>query len=92
MKYFGFPKYEIKNITGHSSERELEAYDSGKEDEMFGMSPAISKCTQQYLKYSTSTVAPKKKLSHHHHRNNLNLISPGFFIQHPSTTTTFLTE
>ena len=74
LKSFGFPKCEIKNITGHSSERGLDAYDSGNEDEMFAMSSAISKC-----KYSTSTVA-QKKLSHHHHRNNLNLISPGLFI------------
>ena len=86
LKSFGFPKCEIKNITGHSSERGLDAYDSGNEDEMFAMSSAISKC-----KYSTSTLA-QKKLSHHHHRNNLNLISPGLFIQHPSTTTTFLSE
>ena len=76
LKSFGFPKCEIKkNITEHSSERGLDAYDSGNEDEM----------------YSTSTVA-QKNLSHDHHRNNLNLISPRFFIQHPSTTTTFLSE
>ena len=86
LKSFGFPKCEIKNITGHSSERGLDAYDSGNEDEMFAMSSAISKC-----KYSTSTVA-QKKLSHHQHWNNLNLISSGLFIQHPSTTTTFLPE
>ena len=60
IKSFGFPKCEIKNITGHSSERGLHPYDSGNEDEMFGMSSAVSKCTQQYLKYSTSTVAQKK--------------------------------
>ena len=60
LKYFGFPKFEIKNITGHSSERGLDAHDSGNEDEMFAMWSAISKC-----KYSTSTVA-QKKLSHHH--------------------------
>ena len=75
-----------KKHHSHSSERGLDAYDSGNEDEMFAMSSAISKC-----KYSASTVA-QKKLSHHHHRNNLNLISPGLFIQHPSTTTTFLSE
>ena len=51
---------------------------------MLAMSSAISKC-----KYSTFTVA-QKKLSHQHHRNNLNLIPPGLFIQHPSTSTTFL--
>ena len=85
LKSFGFPKCEIKNITGHSSERGLDAYDSGNEDEMFAMSSAISKS-----KYSTSTVAQKK--SHRHHRNNLNLISPRLFIQHSSTTTAFLSE
>ena len=53
-KSFGFPKCEIKNITGHSCERGLDAYDSGNEDEMFAMSSAISKC-----KYSTSTIAQK---------------------------------
>ena len=54
LKFFGFPKCEIKNITDDSSERGLDAYDSGNEDEMFAMSSAISKC-----KYSTSTVAQK---------------------------------
>ena len=88
LKSFGFPKCEIKNITGHSSERGLDAYDCGNEDEMFAMSSVISKS-----KYSTSTVVQtNKKLSHRHHRNNLNLISPGLFIQHPSTATTFLSQ
>ena len=50
LKYFGFPKCEIKNITGHSSERGVDAYNSGNEDEMFAMSSAISKS-----KYSTLT-------------------------------------
>ena len=54
-KSFGFPKCEIKNITGHSCERGLDAYDSGNEDKMFAMSSAIPKC-----KYSTSTFAQKK--------------------------------
>ena len=61
IKSFGFPKCEIKNIIGHNCERGIDACDSGNEDEMFGMSSAISKCTQQYLNYSTSTVTPKKK-------------------------------
>ena len=43
LKSSGFPKCEIKNITGHSSERGLDAYDSGNEDEMFAMSSAICK-------------------------------------------------
>ena len=86
LKSFKFPKCETKNIIGHCSERGLDAFDSGNEDEMLAMSSAISKC-----KYSTSTVA-QKKLSRHHHRINLNLISPGLFIQHPLTTTTFLSE
>ena len=48
-------------------------------------------CYQQYLNVSTPPrLLLKKNLSHHHHRNNLNLISPGLFIQPPSTTTTFL--
>ena len=55
LKSFGFPKCEIKNITGHSSARRLDAYDSDNEDEMFAMSSAISKS-----KYSTSTVAQKR--------------------------------
>ena len=86
LLFLGFPKCEIKNITGHSSERGLDACDSGNEDEMFAMSSAISTS-----KYSTSTFI-QKKLSHRHHRNNLNLISLGLFIQHPPTTTTFLSE
>ena len=56
LKFFGFPKCEIKSITGHSSERELDAYDCGNEDEMFAMSSAMSKS-----KYSTSTVVQTNK-------------------------------
>ena len=85
LKSFGFLKCEIKKITSHSPECGLDAYDSSNQDEMFAMSSAISKC-----KYSTSTVA--QKMSHHHHWNILNLVSPGFFIQHLSTTTAFLSE
>ena len=55
LKSFGFPKYEIKNITGHSSERGLDTYDSDNEEKMFGMSSAIS-----ISKYSISTVVQKK--------------------------------
>ena len=43
LKSFGFPKCEMKNITGYSSECGLDAYDSGNEDKMFAMSSAISK-------------------------------------------------
>ena len=38
LKSLEFPKCEIKSITAHSSERGLDAYDSGNEDEMFAMS------------------------------------------------------
>ena len=54
LKSFRFPKCEIKNITCHISERGRDAYDSGNEDEMFSMSPAISK-----FKYCTWTVVQK---------------------------------
>ena len=54
-KSFRFPKCEIKNITGHSSERGLDTYHFGNEDEMFAMSSEISKS-----KYSSSTVILKK--------------------------------
>ena len=37
IKSFGFPKCETKKITGHSSERGLDAHDSGNEDEIFAM-------------------------------------------------------
>ena len=50
LKSFGFPKGKI-NITGYSSERGIDGYDSSNEDEIFSMSSAISKS-----KYSTSTV------------------------------------
>ena len=33
----GFSKCEIKNMAGHSSERRLDAYDSGNEDERFAI-------------------------------------------------------
>ena len=75
-------KCEIKNITGHSSERGLDAYDSGNEDENI--------CS--VVKSTSPPLLPQKNLSHDHHRNNLNLISPRFFIQHPSSTTTFFSE
>ena len=55
VKSSGFPKCETKYITGQSSKRRLDAYDSGNEAEMFEMSSAISK-----FKYSTSTVVQKK--------------------------------
>ena len=42
LKSFGFPKSEIKNITFHSSERGVDAYDSVNEDEIFAMSSATS--------------------------------------------------
>ena len=42
LKSAGFPKSEIKNITGHSSEKGLDAYDSGNENDMCAMSAAIS--------------------------------------------------
>jgi len=42
LKSAGIPKCEIKNITGHSTEKGLDAYDSGNEDEMHAMSKVIS--------------------------------------------------
>ena len=77
LESFRFPKCEIKNITGHNFERGLDAYDPGNENEFFAMSSVISKST-----YSTLTVV-QKKLSHRHHRDNIKLISPELFIQHP---------
>ena len=55
LKSFGFLKCEIKNITGHSSERGLDPYDFGDKDRMFTMSLAISKSN-----YSTSTAAARQ--------------------------------
>ena len=37
----GFKRSEIKNITGHSTEKGLEAYDSGDDEELMCMSNAI---------------------------------------------------
>jgi len=42
IKSAGISKCEIKNITGHSTEKGLDAYDSGNEDEMHAMSKVIS--------------------------------------------------
>ena len=50
LKLSRFPRCEFKNITGHSSEHVLNAYDSGNEDKMFAISSAI--CNQ--------TVVPSK--------------------------------
>ena len=55
LKCFGFPKCEIKNITGHISERRLDIYDFGNEDEMFAMLSAISKSKYSIIKYSKYT-------------------------------------
>ena len=55
LESFGFPKCEIKNITGHSSERGFDACDFINKDEMFAMSSAMSKC-----KCCTSTIAQKE--------------------------------
>ena len=38
----GFINSQIKHVTGHSNKKSLEAYDSGDEDELFGLSRAIS--------------------------------------------------
>ena len=43
LKSFGFPKFETKNITDHSSERGLDAYDSDNEDKRFAMSSSITR-------------------------------------------------
>ena len=42
MKNSGFVNSQIKNITGHRNEKSLEAYDSGDEKELQGMSSDIS--------------------------------------------------
>ena len=42
MKKAGFVNSQIKHVTGHNNEKSLEAYDSGDEDELFGLSRAIS--------------------------------------------------
>ena len=42
MRKSGFPKCEIRNITGHASEQGLDAYDSGNEEERYSMSRAIN--------------------------------------------------
>ena len=36
-----FPKCEIKNITGHSTEKGLDPYDSGDDEDLLAMSLAI---------------------------------------------------
>ena len=61
LNSFGFLKSNIKSITVYSSERGLDAYDSGNEDEMFSMPSTISKS-----KYSTLNIV-KKKLTRRHH-------------------------
>ena len=61
LNSFGFLKSNIKSITVYSSERGLDAYDSGNEDEMFVMPSTISKS-----KYSTLNIV-KKKLNRRHH-------------------------
>ena len=53
---------------------------------MFEMSSAISNLT------NPPRLLFQENVSHCHHRNNLNLISPGLFIQHLSATKTFLSE
>ena len=54
------------------------------------------KCLQCHQQYLNLSALPrqflKKILSHCHHRNNLNLISPGIFIEDPSTRTIFLSK
>ena len=62
LNSFGFLKSNIKSITVYSSERGLDAYNSGNEDEMFAMPlTTISKS-----KYSTLNIV-KKKLTRRHH-------------------------
>ena len=42
LRESGFQKGEIKNVTGHSSEKGLDPYDSGDDNELCRMSRAIS--------------------------------------------------
>ena len=61
LNSFGFLKSNIKSITVYSSERGLDAYDSGNEDEMFAMPSTISKS-----KYSTLNNVKKKLIRRHY--------------------------
>ena len=64
LKSSGFPKCEIKNITGHSSECVLDTYDFGNEDEMFAMSSAICKASVP-LKCSSPNSRKKNLIQSH---------------------------
>ena len=66
MKSAGVPKCEIKNITGHSSEKGLDAYDSGNEEEMYQLSNVIAQ--------STSTSCSSKENSVNRNRFSFGVI------------------
>ena len=65
LKSHGVPKCEIKNITGHSSEKGLDAYDSGGEEEMNAMSSILNR-VKPLAKSSTiskSSTIPKQQIA-----------------------------
>ena len=42
MKSAGYVNSQIRHVTGHSNDQSLDAYDSGDDDEMYGLSLAIA--------------------------------------------------
>ena len=60
MKSDGYVNSQIKGITGHTNAKSLEAYDSGDEKEMHGLSNAISKSSSNF---TTSSQQELKDIS-----------------------------
>ena len=76
LKSSGIPKCEIKNITGHSSERGLDDYDSGDENEQRIMSNIIDNATnaRQVLQpLSSVQTAPSQVYNFSHCNVTLNI-------------------
>ena len=74
MESSGYVNSHIKNVTGHNNETSLETYDSGDDNEMYGLSCAISNVTPSDQSNKENETSPKKSIS-----VDINVIETGSF-------------
>lgn len=63
LKSAGFQKCEIKNVTGHSKEEGLDAYDSGNGHDLFKMSNALVQQKNMEIKADKKESSPQRNFS-----------------------------
>ena len=62
-KSSGYVNSQIKNVTGHNNETSLEAYDSGDDNEMYGLSCVSSNVTPSDQSNKENETSPKSQLT-----------------------------